>query len=126
MTEPVSSTAAPLIGLGLLSGGALAAGVDTDAVIAAFGGALLFSFMAKNISPAQRVLGLIAAGIFGYYAGAEIVKRKLLGFESLPIPTYACAFFGVVVFRLLLELFNDEARAWVRKKLGLNEGTKGD
>jgi|ERR1043165_1384597 hypothetical protein len=126
MTEPVSSTLAPLVPLGILGGAGLAAGVDAEAVIAAFGGALLFSFMAKNISLAHRVLGLVSAGIFGYYAGAEIVKRKFLGFESLPIPTYVCAFFGVVVFRLLLELFNDEARAWVRKKLGLNEGAKGD
>lgn len=86
----------------------------------------MFAFMAKDVSPSQRLLGLVAAGIFGYYAGTEIVKRKLLGFESPHLPTYFCAFFGVALFRLLLTLFNDEGKTWIRKRFGLSEEKKGD
>lgn len=124
MTEPVSSVApaATLGGLGLAS---FLMGLDPGAVIAAFGGALLFSFMAKDTSATQRVLGLTGAWIFGYYAAQEIVRRKLLGFESPPLPAFVSAFFCVALFKLLLVLFNEEGRAWVRKKLGLNpEGGK--
>lgn len=126
MTDPASSAApiATMWGLGIAS---FFMGLDPAGVLAAFGGALLFSFMAKDTPVSHRVLGLTGALIFGYYAAQEIVRRKIWGFESPPLPAFVSAFFCVALFKLLLVLFNEEGRAWVRKKLGLNpEGGRGD
>lgn len=124
MTEPVS-TAAQVTTIGGLGLASYAMGMDLGAVIGAFGGALLFSFLAQDTSTWQRILGLGGAWIFGYYAAQEIVRRKLLGFETPPIPAFVSAFFCVALFKLLLVLFNEEGRVWVRKKLGLStEGGK--
>lgn len=126
MAEPMN-TAVPIIALGGLGGVSWAAGFDQGAVICAFGGALLYVFMAKDTAPFARLFGLLAAWIFGYYAAIEIVSRQLLGFKTPPIPAFFAAFFCVVLFRLLLTLFNEDGRAWVRKRLGLSpEGQKND
>lgn len=126
MTEPVSS-AAPVAALGGLSFASIAMGLDPGAVITAFGGALLFAFMAKDTTPTTRTVGLVSAWIFGYYAAAEIVRRKLLGFDSPQIPAFVSAFFCVALFKLLLSVFNEEGRVWIRKKLGLSpDGGKSD
>lgn len=121
----VGSTAIPLSLLGGVSVMSVFAGADTGAAVMAFAGALLFAFMAQNTTTTTRVLGLISSWIFGYYAAAEFVKRGWLGFDTTPIPAFISAFFCIVVFRLLLVLWEKHAAEWFRKKLGLSpEGTK--
>lgn len=124
MTDIVSA-GAPVAAVGGLSLASIYAGLDPASVIAAFGGALLFSFMAKDTTPAARTFGLLGAWIFGYYAAQEIVKRKILGFDSPPLPAFVSAFFCVALFKLLLVLFNEEGREWVRKRLGLKPDQRG-
>lgn len=119
MTEPVN-TAGPIIALGGLSGFSVIAGLDQGAVIAAFGGALMFAFIAKDTAPMTRIFCLLGAWIFGYYAGVELVSREFLQFKTPPIPSFVAAFFCVALFKLLLAMFDKEGKAWVRKKLGLS------
>lgn len=124
MSEP-ASTLPPIAALSGLSAGAIWAGLDQAAVIAAFGGALLFTFVAKDTQVLKRIGSLVGAWILGYFFAAEIVKRQLLGFTTTPVPAFVCAFFGVVFFKTLLVIFDDSGEGWLRKKLGLTkEGNK--
>jgi len=118
-------TIAPVATLSGLSVGAIWAGLDQGAVIAAFGGALLFAFFAKDTRPLTRLVFMVGAWIFGYIAADEIVRRAILGFTSTRIPAFVCAFFCVAVFKLLLVIFDDSGEGWIRKRLGLTkEGNK--
>lgn len=126
MSEP-SATLQPIAALSGLSIVSIWAGMDQGAVIAAFGGALLFSFVAKDTQVLKRVGSLIGAWILGYFFAAEIVQRKLFGFTATPVPAFVCAFFGVVFFKTLLIIFDDSGEGWLRKRLGLTkEGDKVD
>lgn len=121
----VGSTAAPVALLGGVSLMSIFAGADTSTAVMAFAGALLFAFVAQDTKPLARVLGLISSWIFGYYVGMEIVRRGWFGFDSPPLPAFVSAFFCVAVFKLLLAIFAEDGKAWIRKKLGLSsEGSK--
>lgn len=123
MSEP--SSVLPPIALSGFSLAAMWAGMDQGAVIAAFGGALLFSFVAKDTQVFTRIMILIGTWIFGYIAAAEVVKRGLLGFTDTRFPAFVCAFFCVVFFKTLLVIFDDSGEGWIRRKLGLvKEGKK--
>lgn len=125
MAEP-TSIVIPLAVAGV-GGVAIAAGVDNNAAVAAFAGALMFAFFSAGTSLAVRGGLMLGAWVFGYYLGLEIVKRKIWDFDTPPLPSFVSAFFCVAVFKLLLSIFNDEGRAWVRKKLGLStEGPKDE
>ncbi len=97
-------------------------GFDPSAVIAAFGGALLFSFMAKDTAIGARVVGLIGSWIFGYYVAQEVIGTEILGYElkTTPLPAFVSAFFCVLLFKLLVSIWEKDGRAWLRKKLGLS------
>lgn len=127
MAEP-TSIAIPLAVAGVGGGIVTAmAGVDVNAVIMAFAGASMFAFVSRGTSIPVRLGLLMTAWVFGYYASLEIVAREIWGFKSPPLPSFVAAFFCVAVFKLLLSVFNDEGKAWVRKKLGLStEGPKDE
>lgn len=125
MAEP--SMVVPLAIAGVGGGVAIAAGVDNNAIVAAFAGALMFAFFSAGTSIAVRAGLMVGAWVFGYYLGLEIVKRKIFDFDSPPLPSFVAAFFCVAVFKLLLAVFNEDGKAWVRKQLGLKpEGPKDE
>lgn len=126
MAEP-ASTVIPVAVISGASAVAVANGLDTYAVVAAFFGSMMFSFLSKG-TPIPVRIGLTAcAWVFGYIAGTEIVKRHLWGFDSAAFPSYIAAFFCVAVFKILLLVLNEDGRTWVRKQLGITtEGSKGE
>lgn len=127
MAEPTSMVI-PLAIAGVGGGVAAAAvGVEVNALLMAFAGSVMFSFFSRGTNIPVRLGLLLTAWVFGYYAGLEIVQRELWGFKSPPLPSFVAAFFCVAVFKLLLSIFNEEGREWVRKKLGLSsEGPKDE
>lgn len=127
MAEP-TSVMVPLALAGVGGGVAAAVtGVDVNAVLMAFAGAAMFAFVSKGTSIPLRIGLLLTAWIFGYYASLEIVQREIWGFKSPPLPSFVAAFFCVAVFKLLLAIFDEEGRGWLRKKLGLStEGPKDE
>lgn len=126
MAEP-TSIAVPVAIAAVGGGAAFVAGVDNNAVVMAFAGAAMFSFFSRGTVIPVRVGLLLTAWVFGYYAGLEVVRREIWGFNSPPLPSFVAAFFCVAVFKLLLSVFNDEGKAWVRKKLGLStEGQRDE
>lgn len=117
----------PLVIAGAGGGVAIVAGVDSNAVVMAFAGAAMFSFISRGTVIPVRVGLMLSAWIFGYYAGIEIVQRGIWGFKSPPLPSFVAAFFCVAVFKLLLSVFNEDGKAWIRKRLGLPiEGPKDE
>lgn len=126
MAEPTSMVV-PLAIAGVGGGVAIAAGVDNNAVVAAFAGALMFSFFSSGTHLAVRAGLAIGAWVFGYYLGLEIVKRKMFGFDTPPVPSFVAAFFCVAVLKLLLAIFDEDGKTWIRKQLGLkSEGPKDE
>lgn len=126
MAEPTSMVI-PLAIASVSGGVAIAAGIDNNAVIAAFAGALMFSFFSAGTSLRVRSGLMIGSWVFGYYLGLEIVKRKIFDFDSPPLPSFIAAFFCVAVFKALLAIFDEDGKAWIRKRLGLpTEGPKDD
>jgi len=124
MAEP-TSIAVPLAIAGV-GGLAIAAGVDGNAVVAAFAGAAMFAFMSKGVDIWVRVGTGFMAWIFGYYFGMEVVSRGIWGFKSPSMPSYLAAFSGVVGLKLILVIFDEQGKKWILKKLGLsNEEPKG-
>ena len=90
-------------------------------------GALMFAFFSAGTSLAVRTGLMVGAWVFGYYLGIEVVKRKIMDFDTAPLPSFVAAFFCVAVFKLLLAVFNEDGKAWVRKQLGLKpEGPKDE
>jgi len=126
MAEP-TSLVVPLVVTGVGGGVAIAAGVDSNAVVMAFAGAAMFSFVSRGTIIPVRVGLMLSAWIFGYYAGLEIVQREMFGFRSPPVPSFIASFFCVAVFKALLAIFNEDGKAWIRKRLGLStEGAEDD
>lgn len=127
MAEPTSMVAPLVIGAGVGGGVAIAAGIDNNAVVAAFAGALMFAFFSAGTTLMVRAGLMVGAWVFGYYVGIEIVKRKFLDFDSPPLPSFMAAFFAVAVLKLLLAVFNEDGKTWLRKRLGLpTEGPKDE
>ena len=112
------------------AGGGMAAfvvGVDSGTLVMAFAGGAMFSFVSRGTAVPVRLGLLMTAWVFGYYASMEIVSRQIFGFSSPRVPSFVAAFFCVVVFKALLAIFNEDGKAWIRKRLGLsNEGPKDD
>ena len=126
MAEP-ASTIYPVALISGVSAASIVIGLDANAVVAAFAGALMFAFVTNGTTVSVRIGLLIGAWAFGYYFGIEIAKRKIWEFDSPPLPSFVAAFFCVVVFKTLLAVFDDNGKAWIRKKLGLTtEGPKDE
>lgn len=126
MAEP-ASTLYPVAVVTGVSAVSIVAGLDNNAVVAAFAGALMFAFVSSGTGLWARVGMMMGAWVFGYYAGMEFAKRQIWDFDSPPLPSFVAAFFCVVVFKTLLAVFNEDGKTWIRKKLGLPaEGSKDE
>ena len=125
MAEPMS-TVVPLALAGAGGGVAIAVGVDASAVVAAFAGAVMYSFFARGAGIPERIGVLLATWVFGYYAGLEMVRRELWGFSTPPLPSFVAAFFCVVVFKTVLAVFAEDGKKWIRKRLGITSGGQKD
>ncbi|WVM88955.1 putative holin [Halopseudomonas pachastrellae] len=95
MTDISSGTiaAAGLVGV---SAASLIPGVDLEAVIGAFAGALFFMVMSKDLSWKARAANFLFSWIGGYFFAAEVVAREWATTSALP----ACA--GRAVHRSVL------------------------
>lgn len=82
MAEPSGAVAAA--GAVGLTATAIIPGVDVNAVIGGFAGALLFVLWAHDLTIARRVGYLLASWVGGYYAATEAVGRGATQFSGLP------------------------------------------
>ena len=83
MTDISSGTIAAA-GLGGVSAASLIPGVDLEAVIGAFAGALFFMVMSKDLSWKARAANFLFSWIGGYFFAAEVVAREWATTSALP------------------------------------------
>lgn len=76
MAEPSTCAALAVGGVAGVCVASLFPGVDLNAVVGAFGGALFFIVFKQNISPIARAGYLVASWVFGYYVAVELLGRK--------------------------------------------------
>ncbi len=84
MAEPstVAVAAVPsVLGIGAAS---LIPGVDLNAVIGAWAGALFFVTWARDLNGWARLAYLIVSWVGGYFVAAELMGRQVTQFSGLP------------------------------------------
>ena len=112
MPEP-SSAAIAATGVVGISGAALMPGVDMNAVVGAFAGAMFFVVFARDLSTWHRIGYFIASWIAGYYVAGELTGREIARTSGLI--AFAGALFCVVVGTSLLEwVQGGKTPGWLR------------
>ena len=76
MAEPSTGVVVMATGALGVTAASLFPGVDLNAVVGAFGGALFFIVFKQNIPPLARAGYLIASWVFGYFVAVELLGRK--------------------------------------------------
>ncbi|EPQ0480622.1 putative holin [Pseudomonas aeruginosa] len=111
MAEP--SGAAAVAGLVGIGASALIPGIDANAVIGAFAGAIFFVVYAKEISPWARLGYFAASWIVGYYVAGEVIGREWARTSGLV--AFGGALFCVAVGTSLLEwVQGGKTPGWLR------------
>lgn len=110
MSDSGAVAIAGLVGIG---GASLFPGVDLNAVIGAFAGAMFFVVYAKDLSHLGRIGYFIASWIMGYYVASEVVGRDWA--KTSGLVAFGGALFCVVVGTSLLEwVQGGKTPGWLR------------
>ncbi|MCS9544626.1 phage holin family protein, partial [Pseudomonas aeruginosa] len=88
-------------------------GVDVNAVIGGFAGALLFVLWAHDLTIARRLGYLLASWVGGYYAATEAVGRGATQFSGLPALVTA-ALIVTILIGVLDWMIGGRAPAWLQ------------
>ncbi|WP_252361410.1 putative holin [Pseudomonas asiatica] len=101
MVDAASAAACTVVGLGGIALASCLPTIDLNAVVCAFGGALLFILWAKDITLWQRMGYLLAGWIGGYYGSAEILAQAWT--KTSGIAAFSCGLATVLVSISVLE-----------------------
>lgn len=104
MADAATPAACTVLGLGGIALASCLPTIDLNAVVCAFGGALLFILWAKDINLWQRLGYLLVGWIGGYYGSAEILAQAWT--KTSGIAAFACGLATVLVSISVLESFN--------------------
>jgi hypothetical protein len=95
--EPTSSAASAATAFGAVAVTSLMPGVNGDALIGAFAGAVVFALHAKDLTITKRLVYMVVSILLGYMGADEVLRLT-------PLTSYALAAFGlsavVVTFAL--------------------------
>lgn len=89
MMEPTSSAVSAGVAMGAVAVTSLLPGVNGDALIGAFAGAVVFALHARDISVAKRLIYMLVSFIIGYLAAPEVMR--LSGVQSFTIAAFAAS-----------------------------------
>ncbi|MGH8387649.1 MAG: putative holin [Pseudomonas sp.] len=91
MAEPSSGAVLASAGIIGVTAASLSPGVDVNAVVGAFAGAMFFVVFAKDLTPLARLGYFIASWVAGYYVANEVIGREWARSSGL------VAFFGALL-----------------------------
>jgi hypothetical protein len=91
MAEPSSGAVLASAGIIGVTAASLSPGVDVNAVVGAFAGAMFFVVFAKDLTPLARLGYFIASWVAGYYVANEVIGREWAKTSGL------VAFFGALL-----------------------------
>ena len=120
MAEPSSGVvlAAGIVGVTAAS---LSPGVDVNAVVGSFAGAMFFVAFAKDITPLAKLAYFIASWVAGYYVASEVISREWA--KTSGLVAFFGALFCVVICISLLEWFGGgKVPGWLQWLLNLRGG----
>ncbi|MCY1366251.1 putative phage holin [compost metagenome] len=128
MSDSGTLAVASLVGIGGMS---LLPGVDMNAVVGAFAGAMFFVVYAKELSALARIGYFIASWIVGFYVASEFTARDWA--ETSGLCAFAGALLCVVIGTGVLDWAKGGAApawlkialAWLRSLLGGAGGRNG-
>lgn len=125
MSDPSTGAVATAAAIGVTTV-SLIPGIDGNAVIAAFAGALFFIVFAEDLSPLARLGYFIASWITGYYVSVEAIGQSWA--VSSGLPAFGGSLFTVVVCVSLLEWVQDgKTPGWLATIVGwIRPGTRND
>ncbi len=114
MAEVISAVAAPAaLGASGIAIAALLPGVDIDAVIGAFAGALFLVVFSKDLSVLARLGYLTSSWIFGYYFSTELIDRQIA--QSPGLAAFIGGLLCVAICISLLEAVQSgKVPGWIR------------
>lgn len=120
MAEPIAGAVAATAVVGVTTA-SLIPGVDVNAVVGGFAGAMFFVVFAKDLTAKARFGYFIASWVFGYYVASEIMERELANASGL------VAFFGAMLcvgigIGLLEWLQGGKMPAWLQWLAGRIKG----
>lgn len=87
MVEPTSSAASAATAMGAVAITSLLPGVNGDALIGAFAGAVVFALHAKDLPLAKRLIYMAISILLGYMGAGEVIRHTPL--ESPAIAAFA-------------------------------------
>lgn len=86
MLEPTSSAGAAATAMGAVAITSVLPGVNGDALIGAFAGAVVFALHAKNLSVLKRLIYMLISLVIGYFGSPELMHR--FGLHSYTIAAF--------------------------------------
>lgn len=115
--EPTSSAVSASAAMGAVAFTSLLPGVNGDALIGAFAGAVVFALHAKDIVIAKRLVYMVVSFAMGYFGAPEVMR--LTGAQS-----YTYAAFGASASVVTVALWGID---WIKRGglssfLGKREG----
>lgn len=87
MVEPTSSAASAATAMGAVAVTAVMPGVNGDALIGAFAGAVVFALHAKDLPLVKRLVYMAISIMLGYMGASEVTRH--FGIESPAIAAFA-------------------------------------
>lgn len=114
MMEPTSSAVSAGVAMGAVAFTSLLPGVNGDALIGAFAGAVVFALHSKDISVVKRLAYMVVSFIIGYLAAPEVMR--LSGLQSFTIAAFAASALAVTAALAGIEKIKsfDFASFWKR------------
>lgn len=93
--EPTSSAASAAAAMGAVAITSMLPGVNGDALIGAFAGAVVFALHAKDISIIKRLVYMAVSFVVGYLAAPEVMRYS--GLQSFTLASFAASAMVVTV-----------------------------
>lgn len=120
MSEAGAIAAAGAVGFG----GGYLLGIDVNALIGAFAGAMFFVVQAKDLSVLTRIGYFLVSWIFGYYIAGELVGKQWVETSGLVagIGALLCVYVGI---SLLEWVQGGKTPGWLRFVAGRFGGRDG-
>ena len=100
MVEPTSSAASAATAMGAVAITSILPGVNGDALIGAFAGAVVFALHAKDITLTKRLIYMAISILLGYMGVDEVIRYT--GIQSATIAAFALS--AVVVTMALASI----------------------
>ena len=112
MAEPSTGALAVTAAVGMTTA-SLIPGIDVNAVVGAFAGAMFFVVFARELTPWSRFGYFLASWVLGYYVSSEVMGRNWANTSGL-VAFFGALFCVVICISLLEWVHGGKTPGWLR------------